>query len=687
MKTPKGEIITQFNLHDSEYVGLTKYDYLVTDVCDKIVKCIELLQKDNLIDSNLTLREVYKRYLHPNILPIDDSSIWDAIDTGKVLNVFQFDSPVGGATIKKLKPRTLQELSTSNGLMRLMGEEGQQRPVDKYYYQKNNINLWYQEMIREGLSQEEQKAITPYFIDDYGVPPDQESLMLMLMDENICHFSLGEANGARKIIGKKLMSKIPELKQKIISKAKSPALGEYIWRHGVSPQVGYSFSRIHSLAYSFIGFQTAYLGTHWPEVYWDTACLIVNSGSLDNDKETSTDYGKIAKALGDIIAAGIKISLTDINKSDFGFTPDVKNNQIIFGLKALLNVNDDLVNNIICNRPYTSPKDFYYRIHPNKQAMISLIKSGAFDNMMDRKLCMAWFLWETCDKKKRLTLQNLPSLIRNHLIPEDTTEQIMARRIFEFNRYLKANCKDTIGEYYILDERATNFLVELNLYSSDRMYVKYWDKIYQSWMNVFRTWINDHSNEILQNLNESIFLNDWNKYAKGTISAWEMETMCFYFHEHELNHIDNYKYGFVDFFSLPENPEIDRTFYKNRKQINLYKLSRICGTCIAKDKVRSTVSLLTTSGVVTVKFRKEYFALFDKQISERQPDGTKKVIEKSWFNRGNMIIVTGMRSEDNFIVKKYASTPGHQLYHIIEIKPNNDLVITSERHKGEIDDE
>ena len=134
MTTPKGEIITQFNLHDCEFVGLTKYDYLVTEVCDKIVKCIELLQKDNLIEPDLTLRQIYEKYLHPNILPIEDESVWDAIDIGKVLNVFQFDSPVGGATVKKLKPRNLQELSTSNGLMRLMGEEGQQRPVDKYYY-------------------------------------------------------------------------------------------------------------------------------------------------------------------------------------------------------------------------------------------------------------------------------------------------------------------------------------------------------------------------------------------------------------------------------------------------------------------------------------------------------------------------------------------------------------------------
>jgi DNA polymerase-3 subunit alpha len=110
-------------------------------------------------------------------------------------------------------------------------------------------------------------------------------------------------------------------------------------------------------------------------------------------------------------------------------------------------------------------------------------------------------------------------------------------------------------------------------------------------------------------------------------------------------------------------------------------LNKICGTCIAKDKTKSTVTLLTTSGVVTVKFRKEYFAMFDKQISERYADGTKKVVEKSWFNRGNMILVQGIRSGDNFIPKKYASSGGHQLYKINEII-DGDLVLQTERYQG-----
>lgn len=239
MKTPSGDIITQFDLHECEAMGATKYDFLVTEVQDKLTKCISLLQEDGQIEKDLTLREVYNKYFHPNILPIEDKKTWEAIQENKVLNVFQFDSQVGSQAAKKIKPTNILELSDANGLMRLMtSEKGEETPMDKYVRFKNNINLWYQEMKREGLIEEEMKVLEPYFLKSYGVPPSQEQMMLMLMDKDICNFSLKEANTARKIVGKKQMAKIPELKEKVLNSAKSLELGKYVWKYGIGPQMG-----------------------------------------------------------------------------------------------------------------------------------------------------------------------------------------------------------------------------------------------------------------------------------------------------------------------------------------------------------------------------------------------------------------------------------------------------------------
>ena len=272
----------------------------------------------------------------------------------------------GSQAAKKIKPRSILEMADANGLMRLMtAEKGQESPMEKYVRFKNDINLWYDEMDKYGLTKEEQEILKPYFLKSHGVPPSQEQLMQMLMDKNICHFTLAEANAARKIVGKKQMSKIPELHEKILKQASSEALGKYIWACGIGPQMGYSFSIIHALAYSFIGFQTMFIATKWNPIYWNTACLIVNSGSLEEDndfeededgyivqkKERTTDYAKIAKALGDIISRGIQISLVDINKSNYSFEPDIENNQILFGMKALSGMNTPTIEQIIARPP------------------------------------------------------------------------------------------------------------------------------------------------------------------------------------------------------------------------------------------------------------------------------------------------------------------------------------------------
>ena len=63
---------------------------MVTEIQDKIVETIHFLQEDGLIEKDLSLREIYNKYLHPNILPINNQKIWDALGDGSVINAFQF---------------------------------------------------------------------------------------------------------------------------------------------------------------------------------------------------------------------------------------------------------------------------------------------------------------------------------------------------------------------------------------------------------------------------------------------------------------------------------------------------------------------------------------------------------------------------------------------------------------------
>ena len=163
-------------------------------------------------------------------------------------------------------------------------------------------------------------------------------------------------------------------------------------------------------------------------------------------------------------------------------------------------------------------------------------------------------------------------------------------------------------------------------------------------------------------------------------STWEMDALCFYYHEHELAHVNTQKYGIDDFFNLPEVPAVDYFFKRNGRQIPIYKTYKIIGTVIGKDDAHSSISLLTTTGVVNVKFTKEYFAMFGRQISEKQEDGTKKVTEKGWFQRGVKVLCTGYRLDDMFITKSYKHTPTHQLYKITDVTPQGDITLQNERY-------
>ena len=720
MKVPNNDIVTQFDLHDCEDASLIKIDLLSVEGLDKIHTCLDLLCDTGYIERKATLKETYNEYLDIYKLERNSPEMWNMVQTHQIQSLFQMEKQSGIQGIALTKPVSVDDLAVLNSVIRLMAQnKDEEQPLVKYAKFKHNIKLWHEEMDRYGINKEEQELLASIVGQSYGIAESQEKIMRLVQMPECGGFNLTWADSLRKAVAKKQPEAYLKLQEEyfeaVEAKKLSKNLCNYVWNVLIAMSRGYSFNLSHTLAYSLVALQEMNLAYRYPIIFWNCACLITDSGgneSQDENEEAfeemaescetedikepedeeeeekkkrsrATDYKKIATAIGKMKQAGITVEPPNINTSSYTFTPDVENNKIIFGLSGILSVGEDVINDTIANRPYSSPKDYLNKVKPKRQAMISLIKGGAFDSMMDRKLCMAWYIWEMCDKKKRLTLQNLPGLIKHNLLPETTEQQIMARRIYEFNRYLKAMCKGN-AEYYKLDERAINFLIEIEhdvLIEEDfKLNIKAWDKkVYQPWMDVFRAWIADDKEGILSNLNNTIFKEDWDKYATGTISAWEMEALCYYYHDHELINVNRGKYGIQNFFKMPEEPVIDRSFEKGGKTINLFKLYKICGTCIAKDKAKSTVTLLTPEGVVNVKFRKEYFSIFDKQISKKQEDGTKKVIERSWFNRGSMIMVQGFRSGDNFVPKKYASSVGHQLYRIDGIEKNGDLILRNER--------
>ena len=481
----------------------------------------------------------------------------------------------------------------------------------------------------------------------------------------------------------------------------------------------------HTLAYSLIALQEMNLAYNFPVIFWNCACLISDSGgnseeeeenievdenddendedesdeeveektSTKKKKQATVDYGKIATAIGQMKSAGIIVSPPDINKSLFTFVPDVDNNTIIYGIKGISGIGNDLVAEIIAGRPYESFKDFQSRIKLSKPKMVNLIKSGAFDNLnSDRIECMEEYIDSITDKKATLNLRNMQMLINYELLPEELNHEI---KVFNFNKYLKAH-KNKDYEVYLIDEVADRFYREH--YDEDLLYYeeitcgrsdlvigqKDWDKIYKKEMDTVRQYIKDNLQDLLYKVNKRNYDELWNKYCKGTISKWEMDSVSFYSHEHELAHLIKNTYNFSNFYELPEEPEIEYKFTTNDgKEIPIFKLHRIAGTVLDKNKNKNSVTLLTTDGVVNVKIYRAQFAKYDKQISQKMADGTKKVLEKSWFKRGNKLVFSGIRRGNDFVPKKYKNSRYDVIELITDISEEGILTLENERMEVE----
>lgn len=463
------------------------------------------------------------------------------------------------------------------------------------------------------------------------------------------------------------------------------------------------------------------LAHRFPIIFWNCACLINECGGEneeeeedeeeieienfdtdveefdDDDEEDETEketkkkkkvvakkYGKIATAIGKMVDRGVTISPPNINLSEYTFSPDPNNNTIYCGLMSITGMNKEMVAEIICNRPYSSLTDFISKIKLNKPKTVNLIKSGAFDNFKEeREDIMREYIHLISEPKSTLNLRNMAKLISFNLLPSEFELTI---KIFNFNKYIK---KFKTDDNYLLNNIAfafyeKHFDIDLLQNAEDDNFLinkDIWDKIYTKSMKLVKEYIKINLPQLLEEFNSILFQQLWDKYCMGTISKWEMDSISFYSHQHELEKVKKGIYGDSNFFSLPEEPEIEYTINIKGKEVPMMRLTRIMGTVLDKNKSKHLITLLTTSGVVTVMIYGAGYSTYDKQISVlNEATGKKKIIEKSWFTKGNKLIINGVRtSENKFVAKKYKKTTFPLVEKIVEIKDDGYIITQDER--------
>lgn len=346
----KNTIITQFEMHTIEDLGLLKMDILGLKNLTIIENTIRLVKETQNIDIKISE------------IPLDDKKTYELLQTGDTTGVFQFESSGMRRYLKELKPTQLEDLIAMVALYR----PGPMELIPSFIRRKHG---------KEQITYLHPK-LEPILKSTYGIGVYQEQMMRIARD--LAGFTLAEADTLRKAIGKKIKSLLDEQKEKLINgmvKNDIPLkIAQKIWEL-FPPFARYGFNKSHAACYALIGYRTAYLKSHWPIEFM--TCLL---------NADVNDIDRISFLIAECQEKNIPIFPPDVNKSFVNFVPE--NNGIRFGLLGIKNVGENITNIIIEERMrgglYKDLTDFLLRIKNkdlNKKSIEALTKSGALDSL------------------------------------------------------------------------------------------------------------------------------------------------------------------------------------------------------------------------------------------------------------------------------------------------------------------
>lgn len=344
-------VVTQYEGKWLDTIKMLKMDILGLKNLTVIEKSIELIQKNHAIEIDI------------DNIPQGNELTYKMLSAGETDGIFQFESTGMREVIKRIKPNSIDDLAACTALYR-PGPLGSGMH-EVFIRRKNGTEevSYPHPLVKEILK------------ETYGVIVYQEQVMQIA--HKLANFTLSEADTLRKAMGKKEKALITKFSSQFIEGAVENGVEKEIAEeiyHQIKQFGQYGFNKSHSVAYSVISYQTAFLKANYPAEYM--AALM----SVENDND------KIAQFIDVCNKMGIEVESPDVNNSNYDFA--VKNSKIYFGLKAIKNVGHDAANLIVEKRNEINEFTNMYEItehipstNLNKTTLECLIAAGAMDNL------------------------------------------------------------------------------------------------------------------------------------------------------------------------------------------------------------------------------------------------------------------------------------------------------------------
>jgi DNA polymerase III subunit alpha len=371
------KIITQYEMHAAEDVGLIKFDILGIRNLSILGASIVNVRKTKNIQINLRK------------IALDDKKTFDMLSKGDTMGTFQLGGDGMTKWLKELKPTRVEDLMVMVALYR-------PGPMD-------NISAY----INRKHGKEKASYLHPnmenFLGKTFGVLVYQDDILFTAVE--IAGYDWVTVDKLRKAIGKKIPEEMALQHDKFVDGCISHSGmtkddAEKIWELFV-PFQGYGFNKAHAASYGMLSYHTSYMKANYPVEYM---CALLTA--------EADDIEKVGDGVEECRKMGIIVSAPDINLSKKGFeieknSKSLENMAIRFGFDAIKNVGDAAIENIINERdkngPFLSFTDFCMRVDGqkvNKRVLESLIKVGAMDQFGSRNAILAGLdkIRQDCEK-------------------------------------------------------------------------------------------------------------------------------------------------------------------------------------------------------------------------------------------------------------------------------------------------
>jgi len=357
-RDPRSDMpVTQFDMKYVEAAGLVKFDFLG-------LKTLSVLKEGRRLLAEQGIEVDLEK------LPWDDAAVYELIQRGDAVGVFQLESEGMRRTLAAIRPTSFGDIIALVALYR----PGPMDNIPMFGDRKNGrTKIEYPHPLLEGI-----------LAETYGIFVYQEQVMQAA--QILAGYSLGEADLLRRAMGKKIKSEMDAQRARFVDGCAThnqiPAAKANELFDTIDKFAGYGFNKSHAAAYALVAYQTAWLKAHHRAEFY--------AASMSFDMALTDKLGIFVE---DMRRGGVECLAPDINLSHAFFT--VENGAVRYALGALKGVGEKAMEALVEERerggPFTSLEDFAARIDPrllNRRQLESLAAAGAFDSIKPERAAL-----------------------------------------------------------------------------------------------------------------------------------------------------------------------------------------------------------------------------------------------------------------------------------------------------------